>query len=411
MARPSKNLSLPEFVGLVALLIAAVAFAIDAMLPALPNIAADLSPLDPNKAQLVLSFFLFGMGLGTLVAGPLSDSYGRKSVITYGMVIYIVGAILASMATSMEMLFLARMIQGLGAAAPRVVAQALIRDLYDGRRMAQISSFVMMIFIFVPSMAPSIGALILSVYGWRGIFGGFVVFALICILWLNLRQPETLRPENRRSMKPAKLWEATVEVVSNRLVLAYIAVLTLGFGQMFALLSSIQQIYEVTYDKAESFPFWFLIGGLMSGLATVFNAALVMRLGMRRIAIFAFGAQVVISGGLLVLTQLHVIGAVMPFGVFFLWQVSVFAMAGLVFGNLNALALEPLGHIAGIASSVITAASTILSIAIAAPIGLAFRGTPNPLLIGTLIFSTVAFVLMRSARAMDPTPKTKPPPV
>jgi MFS transporter, DHA1 family, multidrug resistance protein len=409
MARVLKPLPLPEFVGLVAFLIAAVAFAIDAMLPALPEIAAELSPADPNRAQLVLAFFLVGIGLGTLVAGPLSDSYGRKPVLTGGLLLYAAGAVLASVATSIEMLFAARVIQGLGAAAPRVVAQAVIRDLYEGRRMAQISSFVMMVFLFVPSLAPLIGAFVLGQAGWRGIFAAFVAFAFVGILWLNLRQPETLAPENKRSMRPAMLWEATREVLRNRLVLIYIAVMTLGFAQMFALLSTIQQIYEVTYDKAESFPVWFLLSGLLSGLGTVFNAALVMRLGMRRLAIFAFGAQVVISAALLILTQAHVIGAILPFPMFFVWQISIFAMGGLVFGNLNALALEPLGHIAGIASSVIAAASTIFSIALAAPIGLAFNGTPNPLLTGTLVFSALAFALMRHARAKDPTPRTKPP--
>jgi DHA1 family bicyclomycin/chloramphenicol resistance-like MFS transporter len=408
MFRPTQPLSRPEFITLVAMLIAVVAFAIDAMLPSLPLIAQELTPEDPNRAQLVLAVFILGMGLGTVITGPLSDTLGRKPVITWGLVLYSVGAILAVFATSIEMLLAARLIQGLGAAAPRVVAQAMIRDLYSGRRMAQISSFVMMIFILVPALAPSVGALIASGFGWRGVFGGFVVFAAIGGLWLNLRQPETLSTENTRTLKPTALWQAAREVLTNRLVLIYIAVMTLGFALLFALLSSIQQIYGETYGKADSFPFWFLVGGLLSGLGTVFNAVLVMRVGMRRLAMFAFGAQVVISVALLTITRLHVIGPVLPFEVFFLWQVSVFGMAGLTFGNLNALALEPMGHIAGMASSVVTAIATVASVVIAAPIGLAFNGTPNPLLIGTAVCSMLAWALMRTARKLDPEVKKAP---
>lgn len=408
MFRPTQPLSRPEFITLVAMLIAVVAFAIDAMLPSLPLIAQELTPADPNRAQLVLAVFILGMGLGTVITGPLSDTLGRKPVITWGLVLYSVGAILAVFATSIEMLLAARLIQGLGAAAPRVVAQAMIRDLYSGRRMAQISSFVMMIFILVPALAPSVGALIASGFGWRGVFGGFVVFAAIGGLWLNLRQPETLSTENTRTLKPTALWQAAREVLTNRLVLIYIAVMTLGFALLFALLSSIQQIYGETYGKADSFPFWFLVGGLLSGLGTVFNAVLVMRVGMRRLAMFAFGAQVIISVALLTITRLHVIGPVLPFEVFFLWQVSVFGMAGLTFGNLNALALEPMGHIAGMASSVVTAIATVASVVIAAPIGLAFNGTPNPLLIGTAVCSMLAWALMRTARKLDPEVKKAP---
>ena len=409
MFRPVTPLGRPEFVALVALLFATIAFSIDAMLPSLPLIAEELTPADPNRAQLVLAAFIFGMGAGTLVAGPLSDTFGRKPVITAGLALYAVGAVMAAVASSLEMLLAARLIQGLGAAAPRVVAQALIRDLHAGRRMAQISSFVMMVFILVPAVAPSIGALIAAGFGWRGVFGAFVVFAALCALWLNLRQPETLTPENARSLRARALWEAAAEVLGNRMVRIYIAVLTLGFGQMFALLSSIQQIFGETYDRAESFPLWFLVGALLSGLSTVFNAMLVMRLGMRRLTIYAFGAQSVIALAMLGLSLAAAPGEVLPFGLFFAWQVTLFGIAGLSFGNLNALALEPMGHIAGMAASVVAAISTVLSVAIAAPIGLAFDGTPTPLLIGTLVCSTLALALMIHARRLDPEPRTTVP--
>ena len=380
------------------------------MLPALPEIAGELSPAKPNRAQLVLTAFVLGMGIGTLVAGPVSDALGRKATITGAIGLYIAGAVLAIYASSLELLLAARVIQGLGAAGPRIVSMAMMRDLFEGRAMARIMSFVMMIFVLIPSVAPSIGALIIAGFGWRGVFGAFIVFGLIGAFWLNLRQEETLAVENRRPLNVASLKEAFVEVVSHRMVRLYIAVLTLGFGQMFAFLSSIQQIYAEIFDKAESFPLWFAVGGILSGGGTILNATLVMRLGMRRLAIAAYAAQTVIAGGILLVSVLGLMPDVLAFPVFWLWSISIFFMAGLTFGNLNALALQPMGHIAGMAASVVGAMATVLAVAIAAPIGLAFNGTLVPLTVGTLICSALAWWLMRHSREADPEPKRMVPP-
>jgi DHA1 family bicyclomycin/chloramphenicol resistance-like MFS transporter len=397
-----RRLSQGEFVAMIAVLFATIAFSIDAMLPALPEIAAELTPDAVNQAQLVLTTFVLGMGLGTLVAGPLSDSVGRKRAIIGFVGLYIVGAIAAAMATTIEMLLLARLVQGLGAAGPRIVSIALVRDLYEGRTMARIMSFVMMIFILIPAVAPSIGALIIAGFGWRGIFGAFVLFGILTVLWLGLRQEETLAPENRRPFRAGPLWEAFTEVLRNRMVLLYIVVLTLGFGQMFALLSSIQQIYSETFGREETFPLWFAATGLLSGLGTIVNATLVMRLGMRRLAITAYAAQTVISGLLVAAEVTGIIPPGIAFPVFFAWSVSVFFMAGLTFGNLNALALQPMGHIAGMAASVVGALSTVGSVIIAAPIGLAFDGTIVPLTVGTFVCSVLALWLMRWSREAEP---------
>ena len=399
--------SLPqgEFVAMIAILFATIAFSIDAMLPALPQIAAELTPEAVNRAQLVLATFVLGMGLGTLVAGPLSDSIGRKRAIVGFIGLSVLGAVAAAMSTSMEMLLAARLVQGLGAAGPRIVSIALVRDLYEGRTMARIMSFVMMIFILIPAVAPSIGALIIAGFGWRGIFGAFVLFGIAGVLWLNLRQEETLPPERRRPLRAGPLRQAFSEVVSHRLVLLYIVVLTLGFGQMFALLSSIQQIYAETFGRADTFPLWFAATGLLSGGGTILNATLVMRLGMRRLAIAAYATQTVISGLLVAAEMSGLLPPGLAFPVFFFWSASVFFMAGLTFGNLNALALQPMGHIAGMAASVVGALSTVGAVFIAAPIGLAFDGTIVPLTFGTLICSALAWWLMRWSREADPEPK------
>ncbi|WP_415184019.1 multidrug effflux MFS transporter [Phaeovulum sp.] len=395
MFKPRRPLALPEFTALLAALFATVAFSIDAMLPALPQIAAELTPTDVNRAQLVLTSFVLGMGLGTFVTGPISDAMGRKSTITGGFAIYIAAAIWAAYAQSLEVLLVARFVQGLGASGPRIVGLAMVRDLYAGREMARVTSFVMMIFILVPAVAPSIGQLIIAVAGWRGIFGAFIAFSLIGLLWMNLRQPETLPVTHRRPLSPGPLRAAAIEVLADRDVRLYIVVLTLGFGQMFALLSSAQQIFDISYGRGVSFPHWFALMALLSGTGTLINARFVMRLGMRRLAKDAYLMQIVASFLALTLLKFDLLPEGAHFAVFFLWAVSVFFMAGVTFGNLNALAMQKMGHIAGMAASVVSALSTVFAVAIAAPVGLMFDGTPIPIMLGTLICSALAWVLMR----------------
>ncbi|WP_417248777.1 multidrug effflux MFS transporter [Celeribacter sp.] len=390
-----RRLSQPEFIALLALLSATVAFSMDSMLPALPEIAQTLSPDAPNRAQLILTSFMFGLGLGTLLAGPLSDAFGRRTVIVGGLALYAVAAILTMTVQSLDSLVALRVIQGLGAAAPRVVSTAMVRDLYQGREMARLQSFVMMIFILVPAVAPAIGAVIISGFGWRGVFGSFAVFAAISTFWLMSRQEETLPRENRRPLSISKLIAGTRETLSNASVRIYIAALTLGFGQMFGLLSSIQQIYGEIFDRADSFPMWFALQALISGFGTFFNARFVVTLGMRRIALSAYATQIAISSIVLVITLSGLLPDGLAFPVFFFWSVSVFFMAGVTFGNLISLALEPLGHLAGLGASVTQGIATVLAVLIAAPIGLAFNGTLVPILIGTLLCSGGAFLLLR----------------
>ena len=391
---PRRSLSLPEFTAMLAMLTATVAFSIDAMLPALPQIAAELSPGAVNNAQLVLTAFVLGMGLGTFFAGPISDALGRKATITGGIAIYIAASYAAVQAQSLEALLAARLVQGIGAAGPRIVVMALVRDLYAGREMARVTSFIMMIFILVPAVAPSVGAGVIALSDWRGVFWAFMVFGLIGLGWLLLRQPETLPRAARRPLHAGKLLEALREVLSLRDVRLYIVTLTLGFGQMFALLSSAQQLYAA-HGVTDSFPAWFDAGALWSGTATIFNARYVMRLGMRRIVKGAYLMQIVSASVMLPLVLLGLPEKAHGFWLIFAWSVTLFFMAGVTFGNLNALAMQKLGHIAGMAASTVTAISTMGAVLIAAPVGLAFDGTALPLVLAALVCSTAAWALMR----------------
>jgi len=395
IATPKRRLPLPEFIAMLAFLFATIAFSMDAMLPALPKIAADLTPDNVNRAQLILTSFVAGMGLGTLFAGPISDALGRKRTITLGFGIYIAATIAAIYSNSLETLLIARFIQGIGASGPRIVGLALVRDLYQGREMARITSFVMMIFITVPAIAPTIGAGIISMSNWHGVFIAFIFFGLIGASWLNIRQAETLPPQDRRPLRVTTLLAAATEVLSNRQVMLTTVVLTLGFGQMFALLSSAQQLFGETYGKGESFHLWFALMALLSGSGTILNATFVIRFGMRRIAKWAYIMQTVVSGTIMVLMLTNLIPPALQFPAFFFWATSVFFMAGVTFGNLNALALQHMGHIAGMAASIIAAISTLAAVVIAAPVGLLYNGTALPAMTATLICSSLAWFLMR----------------
>lgn len=385
-----------EFIAMIAMLFATIAFSIDSMLPALPTIAAELTPEIPNKAQLILTSFVLGMGLGTMVAGPLSDSFGRRRIIVIGSVIYCIAAVVAYFAPTLETMLLARVVQGLGVSAPRVVSLALVRDLYKGREMARVVSFAMMIFTLVPAIAPLAASGIIAAFGWRAIFVTFVLFSGLSLIWLMARQPETLPLESRRPFRAAPLIVALREVLSHRTIVTTIAVQTLVLGSLFGMLSSAQPVIDVQFGRADSFPLWFALVALCAGLASPTNAALVGRLGMRYLITATLISQIIISGAMLVLTLSGLLPAGLAFPAFIFWMISVFAMAGLTLGNLNALALEPVGHIAGMAASVAGSISTVLAVVIAAPLGLAFNGNYVPLVLGISVMAVLALALMLS---------------
>ncbi|WP_312531583.1 multidrug effflux MFS transporter [Paracoccus sp. (in: a-proteobacteria)] len=397
-ASPVRRLPLPEFVAMMALVSAVVAFSIDSMLPALPEIAALLTPDDVNRAQLVLTAFMAGMGVGTFFSGPISDAIGRKPTVTIGFTLYAIAAIVATQSKTLDFLLIARFVMGLGASAPRIATMALVRDLYQGREMARITSIVSMIFILIPAVAPLLGRLVMHAFGWQGVFGSFVLLAIVGCLWVNLRQAETLTVDRRRPFRLSSLFGGAAEVLRNRQVVLITLILALGFGQMFALLSSAEQLFRTTFGRGETFPLWFAAMALFSGMASLLNAKLVFRLGMKRMAWTAYRMQLVVSLIMVPLVYLELIPEALRFPVFFFWAVSVFAMAGVTFGNLNALALQSMGHLAGTTASVVSALSTFGAVVIAAPVGLMFDGSLRPMVAATLICSTLASILMRWVR-------------
>ncbi|PVA08345.1 multidrug effflux MFS transporter [Thalassorhabdomicrobium marinisediminis] len=395
--RPEKALGQVEFVALIAMLVATVAFSIDAMLPALPEIGAELSPDNLNNAQLIITSFVLGMGLGTFFIGPVADRFGRKPVIAVGATLYVAATLVAYLAPTLETMLASRLLMGLAASAPRVATMALVRDLYAGRNMARIMSFVMLIFSLVPALAPSLGAFIIALSGWRSIFIAFALFSLVATLWLMLRQPETLAPENRRPLRFTTLFHAAAEVFRHPTARLSTFVQTLSMGMLFSVLSSTQQVFDITYGQGETFHLWFGGIAVLAASASLINARLVGRLGMRAIIKGMFTAQMALSAGMVLVMMLGLPKQV-ELVFYALWTVSVFFQAGLTLGNLNALAMEPMGHIAGSAASIITATSTVGAVIIAVPIGLNFDGTPLPLAIGIFICACIALWITTKIR-------------
>jgi MFS transporter, DHA1 family, multidrug resistance protein len=390
---PEFSMGRIEFVGLIAMMTATIAFSIDAMLPALPEIAAELSPELAHRAPLILTAFVLGMGLGTFFSGPLSDAFGRRNVVFGGAALYSLSAFVAWMSNSLEVMLVARIFQGLGASGPRVVAVAIIRDLYQGREMARIMSVVMMVFALVPAMAPMLGAGIILTAGWRAIFIAFMAFSIISVIWMGLRLPETLPPENRRPLRARLIIGAVRELIGHRTVRLSILVQSLALAMLFSMIMLVQPIYDTVYGRGESFPLWFGGIAVVAASASLINALLVVRYGMRRLVSIAFGFQILLSGAMYFL-NLGALPDPYGFAAFVFFQTCLFFQAGLTLGNLNAIAMEPMGHIAGMAASVVGAISTVLAALIASPVGLMFDGTTKPLALAMLVMAIAAYGMM-----------------
>ena len=390
---PSNQPGFGEFVVLVALIISLVALSIDAMLPALPEIAADLEFEQAKDAQFVISMLFVGMGFGQIIFGPLSDSIGRKPAINLGFIIFILGCLLSIFAQDFSDMMTGRFLQGLGAAGPRIVSIALVRDRYEGRIMARVMSFVMTIFILVPVIAPSIGQLIIAYSDWRSIFILFLVLTLIALTWFSIRQPETLPPGRRIGFSMHQILRDIKAICSIPVTLGYTITMGLIFGAFIGYLSSSQQIFQVQYGLGNQFPLYFGVLAASIGLASLLNAQMVMRFGMRRLSRIAVIIIALLSAPFLLLAlkfQGHP-----PLPMLMAYLLGVFFFMGILFGNLNALAMEPLGHIAGLGAAVVGSISTLLSVVLGIIVAGAYDGTIIPLVAGFALLSIVCLMTMR----------------
>ena len=367
-----------EFVALMALNMSLVALAIDAMLPALAEISSDFNLVHDNDRQLVLTILFLGLALGQLFFGPISDFLGRRSPIFFGYGLFIIGSIFAVVAPTFEWLLFGRFLQGLGAAAPRVLTVAIIRDGTAGREMAHLMSLVMMVFILVPAIAPALGQTILLFASWRGIFVALLILSSMTLTWFYLRQPETLPPEGRRPLTLTALRRSLVEILKTRVTVVYTLAGGMIFGAFVGFLNSAQQIFQDIYGLGAKFPAYFAVLALIIGGASMVNSRLVMRLGMRFLCRVGLTVTIVTSLAFLLYCQFQ-----QPD----LWLLMVylgvtFFCPGMLFGNVNALAMEPQGHVAGLASSLIGSATTFISLTLGYFIGYAYDSSVIPLVTG-----------------------------
>lgn len=368
-----------------------VAMSIDAMLPALGTVAEDLGARAPNDRQLVLTLFFGGLTAGQLVYGPVSDAIGRRTTTFIALAILAAGTLLCRFATTFPMMLAGRLIAGIGAAGPRIVSVAIVRDLQDGRAMARTMSLVMAVFILVPIVAPAVGQAVLAFSTWRTIFTVLLVMTSVVFVWFALRQSETLPRERRTRLSVAVTGRAMLETLRSRAALGFGLASGLIFGALVAFLATAQQIFDEVYGLGAMFPLYFAIlaGGL--GAASLVNARLVGRFGMHLLSSRALRVSVVLSGIFFVVALGT--GGHPPLWAFMAYMFVVFFCNGLLFGNFNALALEPLGHIAGTAAAFVGSLATFVSVVIGTPIGRAYDGTVTPLVAGLFFLTLGALVL------------------
>jgi MFS transporter, DHA1 family, multidrug resistance protein len=380
----------PEFVIVIASIMALNPLAMDMMLPALPNIASAFHITSANRPQMVLSIFLVGFGVGQFVMGPLSDRFGRRPVLLGGMAVYCIASVLAIAAPSFETLLLARALQGLGTSASRVIATSIVRDCYAGRRMASVMSLTMMIFIAVPVVAPAFGQAVLLVSHWRGIFIVLMLYGVVALIWSALRMPETLPAERRRSLAIGEIFDAFRHTVTNRQTLGYALAAGGLLGLLFAFVFTSQQVFTEIYQLGHYFPVAF--GGVAVGaaIAGFVNSRLVGRLGMRVISHAALFGFVVIGATMLVAAKLQML----PLPLFMVLSISMTFGFGLMIANFTALAMEPQGHIAGTAASMYGSITTLLGIGVGATIGQDYDGTLVPFATGFLLCTLAALAVV-----------------
>ena len=381
-----------EFIVIMAALMSLVSLAIDALLPAMTNIGDTIGITDATNNQLLITMIFLGLGFGQLISGPLSDSYGRKPIIYIGFIVCALASLICVFSTSLEMMIVGRIAQGIGLSAPRTISIAMIRDRFSGNYMAKVMSFVVAIFILVPVVAPALGKIMLDLYGWQSIFYSQLLFGLAVMLWLWKRQPETLKKENKRDFKVSLLIAGLKEFIKHKNAVIFTFFSGCITGSFMVYLSASQLIFEQQYNLKDEFPFIFAGIALFIGIATFLNGTFVVRLGMfKLVSIFT------------------IIFTLIPFVYIFLYSgetnpsiyvlvtffgLQFFAIAFL-FGNTRALAMEPIGHIAGIGAAINGFVSTIMAVPIATLIGSFINTTALPLFIGFFVCGVIALLLIQ----------------
>ncbi len=380
-----------EFVALMASLMSIVALAIDAILPALDIIGADLGTNNTEDFQLLITMIFLGLGIGSLLFGPLSDSLGRKPIVFLGFGLFIIASVICIYADNLNTMIFGRILQGIALSAPRTISIAIVRDSYSGDYMARIMSFITVVFLLVPIVAPALGKLILDNYNWQAIFYVQLLFSVLVSIWFWFRQPETLHKPNRIRFSRSIFIEGTKELVKYKNTIGYTIISGFITGSFMVYLSTSQQIFQMQYNLADEFPYIFAGLAISVGLATFLNGILVLKIGMRRLVNIASIAFFGIS----LLYVIMYFDSPNP-SIYILlsfFGLQFFAI-GFLFGNLRSLAMEPVGHIAGIAAAITGFISTMMAVPISAFIGKYVAGTALPLFVGFSVFGVLSIFLL-----------------
>ncbi len=367
-----------------------VAISIDALLPALGMVGQEFALTHPNQVQLVIGFIFAGLALGELIAGPLSDALGRKPILYTGIAFYFVGSLVCYVTQDFHWLLCGRFIQGIGVAGPYVTAVSVVRDKYRGRDMARVMSIVMMIFILVPAIAPSLGQAVMHLAGWRAIFLFYIGYAIAIGLWIALRLDETLPSANRIPWKWSAFVHGFLIVVRNRTTILYTLCMGFCFGSLIGYLNAAQQIFQNQFGTGERFTLYFGGLALVLGIASLLNSRFVAKLGMRFICRHAMGVMVIAS---FLFLLLHTVTAV-TLPMFLAYAAVMFFCFGLMFGNLNAIAMEPMGEVAGMASAITGSLSSLMALMLGIIIGQLYDNTLVPIAAGFMVLGIFAWLLI-----------------
>lgn len=384
-----------EFIALMASLMSIVALALDALLPALSHIGEAVNSFDPTANQMMITMIFLGLGIGQLFFGPLSDSYGRKPMVYAGFLTFGVGSAICLMANSLEVMVVGRMLQGVGLSAPRSIAISIIRDTYRGDYMARMMSFVTAFFILIPVIAPATGKWIMDAFSWQAIFYVQLFFALVVGIWFWKRQKETLKPQYKVPFSMGVFMSGLKEFLKYRESVAF--TFTSGFitGAFLVYLSASQHVFEDQYGMVDSFPYIFAGLAVSIGLSTLLNGTLVMRFGMRRLALMALTAfcSIALLYVLLFWNQPN------PSVIVLVGFLSVqFFCLGFLWGNFRSIAMEPIGHIAGIGAAINGFVSTVIAVPIASYIGGFVTDTVWPMFVGLAICGLLSLGIMLMVR-------------
>ncbi|WP_275787196.1 multidrug effflux MFS transporter [Pararhizobium gei] len=398
----TSSISFRERIALYALLTSLTSISIDALLPGLRQIGWELGVAPPLSTQHIISIFILGMAFGELALGPLSDAMGRKKALLLGLGVYAVGTMTAMLAGSLEMVLLGRFLQGVGVSGPKIATRAMIRDQFEGDAMARVMSLMFTLFILVPMLAPALAQGVIFVAGWRIVFAVYLAMAALLGLWLTMRQPETLAAEKRIPFRPRLLLANGRRILSKRRVTLLIVATGIVFGAQLLYLGTAADLFFDIYGVEETFPFYFAVLATGIGLASFLNAKLVQRFGMDAMARAAF-IGLVSAGFLMLLSSLLWNGHLPLVGLMMFGFLAFFAI-GVLFGNLNAMAMRSLGAVAGLGASLIASGSSLVATLFAVAIGSFYDGSTTNLAAGFLIAGVSSFILVELADRGDASP-------